>query len=405
MAEPKISKRRLFKDIKLLKKHVIHLLRRDNDILKENDKEVLSGILSNLKRLDINSSNQNLSEVRKNIDQLSNKYTSVIPVKKFKIIREYAEIIVVALTVAFGIRALYVQPFKIPTSSMQPSLFGIHYIQNKSVPTLPQPLNYLLFSTEKAELITKQAGMFEGFYPPFNKYGIFPWTALEIGDVNYKLPGTPQQVAEYCFLKYKQGALNFPADYTIVNGWLSDGDHLFVNRLIYHFSEPKRGDIVVFTTDNLYSNTTGQPLDSVGYYFVKRLVGLPGDTMKIVNKMLYIKPLGAKEFKPVTDFGIQAFKNIYSEKGGYQGYFPVGMLATGKEVHVPLGHYFMLGDNSYWSDDSRYWGFVPRNNIVGKVLFVFWPFSRRWGMVGDTLPLDTPTTIGENGYIKAMSLQ
>jgi signal peptidase I len=53
----------------------------------------------------------------------------------------------------------------------------------------------------------------------------------------------------------------------------------------------------------------------------------------------------------------------------------------------------MLGDNSKFSEDSRYWGFVPRRNIVGKALFVFWPISRRWGFTDTTPPLQVPTVI------------
>jgi signal peptidase I len=234
---------------------------------------------------------------------------------------------------------------------------------------------------------------------------IFPWTAFNIGDVRYDLPGEKNKVAEYCFSRNFPQDGFFPENYTICDGWLSDGDHLFVNRLTYHFKGPKRGDIVVFATEGIKQDSDGRPLTDVGFYYVKRLVGMPGDTLKISNDMLYVKAKGSYSFKPITDFGIYAFNRIFSKKGGYQGYFKVGRLAEKCEVVVPDNCYFMLGDNSTWSADSRYWGFVPKRNIVGKASFVFWPFSRRWGVADTKPPLDCPTTIGKNNYIEAMTKQ
>ena len=293
---------------------------------------------------------------------------------------------------------------------MQPTLFGIHYVDKKVVPNIPQPINYALFSTLRAELITQREGSVEGFYPPFTKMGIFPWSAVEIGGIKYELPGTRQKVMEYCFspLPATSNSINLPADYPLANGWLSQGDHLFVNRFSYHFSDPKRGDIVVFTTENLKEDASGSPLSKVGFYYVKRLIGMPGDTLKIIKNKIYVKTKNSTKFVPITTFNITAINRIYSDKGGYQGHFAVGRLATGREVKVPKNSYFMLGDNSSFSADSRYWGFVPRRNIVGKALFVFWPFSRRWGIADDTSALQVPTVIKKdtmNAYIPAMRLQ
>ncbi len=393
--------RNIRKKIKILNKLTRHRLRKDDDILTDKQKKEIFEINGKVKKLDVSDIKKTESE----LSNLINRYKKTIPRKKFKIIREYTEIIVVALTVAFGIRALYVQPFEIPTGSMEPTLFGIHYIEKNVVPDIPQPLNFLLFSTQRAKIITSKAASFEGFFPTYNRFLLFPWSAFDIGGVRYDLPGKLHKAANYCFLKYKRMPSYFPADTTLCNGWLSEGDHLFVNRLIYHFSEPKRGDIVVFTTNGLHEDATGQPLSKIGFYFVKRLVGMPGDYMKIKNNMLYIKPKGSIFYKPITSFNIKAFNRIYSYKGGYQGYTAVGRLADGKVVHVPPNDYFMMGDNTYWSDDSRYWGFVPRQNIVGKALFIFWPLSRRWGFTDTKPPINCPTVVEPNGYIKAMTMQ
>lgn len=396
------KKNKLKKEINHLKKSVNGILVCDDDILYPKEKIELKSISDKLKGLKF----EGYQKAQAEYVNLLTRYTKIVPLKKFKVIREYAEIIAVALTVAFGIRALYLQPFKIPTSSMQPTLFGIHYVDRDTVPeTIPQPINYLLYSTQRAKAVIEQEGKLEGLFPPYNKFLIFPWTSMEIGDVKYSLPGDAHKVAEYCFNKYMEVPTSFPVGHIICNGWLSEGDHLFVSRLVYHFMEPKRGDIVVFSTAGLRNDSNGEPLSRVGFYYVKRLVGMPGDTLKISDKKLFVKEKGATGFKPITDFNIEAFNRMYSNKGGYQGYLPGGRLSAGNEVVVPDKNYFMLGDNTLWSGDSRYWGFVPRTNIVGKASFVFWPFTRRWGISDNKPPLDSPTTVGPNGYIKAMTLQ
>ncbi len=394
-----LRKQKLKKELKTLKKQTKNTLLYDDDILRVETKEKLEELGEGLNKISFSD----IQTAEEKIKNCSDRFAKVRPSKSFKVVREYIEIIVVALTVAFGIRALYLQPFKIPTSSMQPTLFGIHYINKDVIPNLPQPLSYGLFSTRKADLKIKKSGDFEGFYPDLNKYFFFSETSFNIGGKKYELPGKTNVVNGYAFNNLAgRTTLGFNKGSHLLNGWLSLGDHLFVNRMIYHFENPHRGDIVVFTTEGLKEDATGEPLIKEGLYYVKRLVGLPGDTMKISSGMLYIKPKGATAFKAVTNFGVKAFERIYSGEGGYQGYFPVGRLAKGKEVHVPPHSYFMLGDNSLFSADSRYWGFVPRKNIVGKALFIFWPFSRRWGFTDDTSPVPVPTKIINNSGIPSI---
>lgn len=394
-----LNKRNLKHELKIFKKHLKHILIKDDDILSSSAKKGLNNIL-----LDLCKMQENQVEDISNLNKFHEKALEIIPHKKWKIFREYTEILIVAVTVAFGVRALFLQPFKIPTTSMQPTLFGVHYIQKKIIPNLPQPINYLLYSTERAKLDIKQDGEFLGFYPPFTKGFIFPWTAFQVGDLKYELPGTIEQVIQYCFAQQSK-PLYFKEGTVLCDGWLSLGDHLFVDRFTYHFSAPKRGDIVIFTTEGLQTDGTNEPLSKVGFYYVKRLIGMPGDTLKIMNNMLYVKTKNTTKFMPIIDFNITAINRIYSYKGGYHGHFPIGRLAVGKEVKVPDDHYFMLGDNSLWSADSRYWGFVPKRNIIGKASFVFWPFSRRWGFVDKTPALDMHTEILKNGVIPQMTLQ
>ena len=140
---------------------------------------------------------------------------------------------------------------------------------------------------------------------------------------------------------------------------------------------------------------------------LSELVGLPGDTLKIVGNQLYVKPQGAKVFKKIQEIA-PAFEKIYSGKGGYQGHLNhMGRyLATpGEEFKLGPDRYFMMGDNSSFSLDSRFFGAVPRENLVGKAWIVFWPFTRRWGWVDRQGPIDAPTGEPERGTFKVMYRQ
>ncbi len=120
-------------------------------------------------------------------------------------------------------------------------------------------------------------------------------------------------------------------------------DRLFVNKFVYYFTTPKRGDIVVFNSPH-----------QDGKDYVKRCVGLPNDTIEIKQGVVY---LNGKEM-------ILAGVNIQKD---YDYYGP---------AKIPPNSYFMLGDNRSMSLDSRAWGFVKERDIIGKALFTFWPISQ-----------------------------
>jgi signal peptidase I len=155
------------------------------------------------------------------------------------------------------------------------------------------------------------------------------------------------------------------------------GDFILVNKLVYRFSEPQRGDIVVFK----------YPIDP-NIDFIKRIIALPGEEVEVRNNQVFIngKPLPLIEVGRGEENGIR--KVIYEEvlpdgkKHKVQFYedFPFSKRDFGPVV-VPPNHYFVMGDNRDNSEDSRYWGFVPRENIVGKAFVIY--FS------GDVPPLQT----------------
>ncbi len=122
-------------------------------------------------------------------------------------------------------------------------------------------------------------------------------------------------------------------------------DRIMVNKFIYRFHRPERGDIIVFRAPK-------QPEK----YFIKRLIALGGEEVEIKGGDIYIDNLKISEPEEIA--------NVYYSSEGYYG--------SGK-VEVPVGHFFVLGDNTLNSEDSRYWGFVPEKNIQGKAMFIFWP--------------------------------
>ena len=86
---------------------------------------------------------------------------------------------------------------------------------------------------------------------------------------------------------------------------------------------------------------------------------------------------GTRNGQPIT--GSTAFDANGSRSGNYSGYLALGELAPGRKLAIPKKNYFAMGDNSANSQDSRYWGFVPAKDVVGRPLFVYYPFTKHWG--------------------------
>ena len=344
-------------------------------------------------------------------------------------IREILDLVLVVGAVAAGIRGLFLQPFRIPTGSMQPTLYGIHY-RNKDgnwrddkgiheyasdsrFDKLPGSLQFALFGRRRARLIVEKEGSIDPRSLGAANGLLTDNTSFRIGGNFYTLPGEKEKVKKYAELTYADvfgrmavdpdtgralvdGSRLFRRGEKVADGFLTTGDHLFVERCSLYLKPPKRGDVMVFNTENLDIEADGRriPLAELsGYYYIKRVVGLPGDTLKIEYGKLFIKPRGEKTFRRADELDPR-FKKIFSGKGGYQGYTNephARYLRAGEEFTVPKRHYFMLGDNTAFSMDSRYFGAVPRRNLVGRAFFVFWPCSRRWGMADSKAPLDVPT--------------
>ncbi|MCX5698717.1 MAG: signal peptidase I [Candidatus Omnitrophica bacterium] len=142
---------------------------------------------------------------------------------------------------------------------------------------------------------------------------------------------------------------------------LIEGDLILVNKFVYGakipftnlrlpvLRPPKRGDVIVF----IYPEDKSKD-------YIKRLVGLPGDLVEIKGGSIYINDQPAAE---------AIFNQIY--------YYNLGQFGSaGEKLIVPLNSYFVLGDNSVSSKDSRFWGFVPKNNLLGQAMIIYWPLQR-----------------------------
>lgn len=126
-----------------------------------------------------------------------------------------------------------------------------------------------------------------------------------------------------------------------------NGEHVLTNLIALRLEDPKRGDVVVF------KSPTNEEKD-----FIKRVIGVPGDTVSILNGDVYVnqQKLDQSEY----------LKNSVRTNAG-------AFLREGQAVTIPSDNYFVMGDNRPYSSDSREWGFVKRGAFIGKSFFVYWP--------------------------------
>jgi signal peptidase I len=342
---------------------------------------------------------------------------------------ENIEFFLVAAIVILGFRAYFIQPFKIPTNSMWPSYYGMTpevFAKPADEPgLLMEGVRFLMFGARPVrveapadgEILIPVVGNHDQVAIPYETVSarnwlIFPTTkkqyTLLVGGKPVKLtvpadfdfewtirdaffPATEannnvaradlaevlnaqrEQLRDnsgrYRFLKtgvnVKQGDRVLAFD-------VLTGDQLFVERMSYHFFPPKVGQGFVFKTGKIddpeMKDAAGNQIDQ---YYVKRLAGIPGDTLEIKNYTLY------RNGKPIT--GAAAFDKNARRVDHYVGYRNEHALDIDMTMTVPANSYLALGDNSANSKDGRYWGYVPAGEVVGRPIFIYYPFTKRWG--------------------------
>jgi signal peptidase I len=340
---------------------------------------------------------------------------------------ENVEFFLVAAIVILGIRTYFVQPFKIPTNSMWPTYYGL--TAETLPPGRPSPnavqslFRFLAYGARRHTVVAPHAGEVS---VPFFIRGETVGVAYTIRDGKSWLV-FPAKVKEYTF--YVDGSpasVQVPADFSdfdevfrqtffpdraallarvrsagvpldpnrtdvfatdpvplgrtvrageaIVRFDLMTGDQLFVDRLSYNFIRPTVGQGFVFRTDHIpdIERTFG------AQYFIKRLIGVPGDTIELREPALF------RNGAPIT--GSAAFGWNARRVSPYLGYANASrddsryhLLFPGEPIIVPPHGYLAMGDNSHNSFDGRFWGYVPEKDVIGRPLFIYYPFTRRWG--------------------------
>ena len=206
------------------------------------------------------------------------------------------------------------------------------------------------------------------------------------------------------------GTTNLVQAFVIPTGSMQDtllvGDHLLVDKLAYAppgpiskyllpYEEIKRGDIIVFRS----------PAD-LNMTLVKRCMGVPGDRIKLVNKEVYLN--GKKLVEPYvyhkTEYPDSYRDNFPSDPNVHiydQGQDMLDHHVVNGEVVVPPDSYFAMGDNRDSSLDSRYWGFVPRANIIGKPLIIYWSYDASTeDLSNPTISVDHQVDLMEHFFTK-----
>ena len=198
--------------------------------------------------------------------------------------------------------------------------------------------------------------------------------------------------------------------YVIPTGSMEDtlliGDHLLVDKLAYAPSGPiskyilpyedvKRGDIIVFR----------YPVD-IKQTFVKRVMGVPGDRIRLENKEVILN--GHKLVEPYkihkTEY-IDSYRDNFPSQPNFPQYERGQAMLENDvkngEVVVPPGYYFAMGDNRDSSLDSRFWGFVPRDNIIGKPLIIYWSYDAPTSALANpTIGIDHMIDLAQHFFTK-----
>ena len=343
---------------------------------------------------------QNLREAwtAKNVPECRSLLEILDPPKSFAFGREWLDILVVSISVAMAFRAYFYEPFNIPTGSMQPTLYGNHYepCDNPGViQTTPLKwLNWFATGRDYKEYVAPFSGRVgfsdrnDGRIDLFvanaiGRKGIcLPKDVLEHLDFGSEaagaeirpVPSGPRSRDQFFCVRVGESSwmpITVPTGHRLFRGYDTTGDFLFVNRWLWNFRHPRRGDVMIFSTTGIRNL---QP----GTHYIKRMTGVPGETLE-VKKDGHLWVDGRQPMEPQRIRQIQNREKWHEKAYPYAGYGPGGI--TWK-VTLGADEYYACGDNSPNSYDSRYWGPVPARNLCGIAGGVFWPIvNPRWGTI------------------------
>ena len=402
-----------------LRSHVERLLAAQRDLLSAQALGAITLALNQLR--DTLAAGENIGKIRIKMDELdfaANKWLKPYPTNAT--CRENVEVILVAVAVAMAIRTFFLQPFKIPTGSMQPTLFGVtskNYLPGYGqpgdphfkIPTGWERVKEWFEGISYIHVVADTDGELQAIEPPV-RFLIFNikqtvwiggqsqtiWFPPDYGEQNLQMRAGLRTRVDYGEgQKYQKGQ-------DVVKIKVAAGDHLFVDRLSYNFRKPQRGDIIVFATAGVPEDrraAVGMPGDQ---FYIKRLVGLGGETLSLAQDYIVT---GAAQFGgeavPVGHLVVDGqplsastphFENLYSfssvppgtktihyQDNQYYGHALIRALEPDREFQVSTNSLFVMGDNTMNSLDSRFWGDFPAASCIGKSFFIYWPITSRFG--------------------------
>src|SRR5437879_545062 len=358
---------RYIKHSKLLLRHGEKYLRYKNDLLSSSTREELSSALQNLREA---LRKRDHARIKSEAEALDKALHRVTPVTWESHWRENCEVILVAIVVAVGIRSYFLQPFKIPTGSMQPTLNGIIGYPSTNPPPniLRQIGEFVGLGRNYINVVSREDDQIFEVVPKKVLF-FFTFSRLICSRQNFLVYASPDTLSHD--FNVLPGRICHRGE-IIARGAIDTGDQVFVDKFSYNFVKPHRGDVFVFRTNHIPGIREDPEAGSP--FYIKRLAGLPGDTLRIDPPFLYVNGKKAEGY---------GFVREMSAKPPYRGY-ALGheyLSQPDRSYTVSKDGYFALGDNSYNSYDSRYWGTVPDANLVGRGWFVYWPFNQHWGLI------------------------
>lgn len=310
------------------------------------------------------------------------------------------EVALVAAIIVIGIRTFFFQPFIIPTNSMFPTYSGMRAVvyedKNDAPSMLTKSIRFLTLGAKHKALIAQNSGAVELVQVRQVKGKKWFFLPTVLNEYTLLVGGVPHEILlpadfdisstiEESFPNWNGVGGNFntsvSAGDTILRFDITLGDALFVDRLSYHFKRPEAGDPFVFRTGEI-PGIEGGAENIVDKYYIKRIGGVAGERLEIKNGALLVNGEPRSE--------VEAFQRNERQEGDYKGYVyptqndpsnpPQLLTAPGVTVELPTGTFVALGDNSANSLDSRYWGYVPEKSVIGKAIFIYYPFTKRWGL-------------------------
>ena len=389
--------------------HVEKILHHQRDLLAPPAVEAVQAGINDLRGVCRHGDQGSVRVSLGKLEEIANEHLKPYPHAAW---RENIEVALVAIAVAMAIRTFVLQPFKIPTGSMQPTLYGITDENFLGQPGVKFPggvaafFEYWFNGASYQHVVAKTGGVFSGAKEPVKLVLFNLWQDIQIGSTSYKIWFPPDGLL-------KRAGLIDPCDQRsqrvfqpgedIIKLRSISGDHLFVDRVTYNFRRPARGDVVVFETHGV----TALPRDQQDTYYIKRLVGLGGERLQLKRDALVSRvPAGHAHFDhcsprvedlPAGHLVVDGreitaatphFENLYSfpdlpraattmsyRTNHYHGHGMLAQLADGGSYDVKKDHYFVMGDNTYNSYDSRMWGAFEQRKVIGKSFFVYWPIG------------------------------